>query len=95
MGQVQQAADRADVGANQIRRYLVFIVSFPMRKQGFDGFFAIRVANGFDRRAPAQRGDLLMDPAFGLFLRRGLQELPGFRIGQQRLHLGLVQFRFL
>ncbi len=53
MGQVQQAADRAYVGANLIQRYVLFIVSFPMNKQGFDGFFAIWVANGFDRCATA------------------------------------------
>ncbi|MGO9125604.1 MAG: Ig-like domain-containing protein, partial [Terriglobales bacterium] len=45
--------------------------------------------------APAQRRDLLVNPAFDLLLHGGLQELPGFRIGQQRLHLGIVQFRFL
>ena len=68
ISQVQQAADRAYVGANLIRRYIVFIVSFPMRKQGFDGFFAVGVANGFDWCATAQCGNPFVDPALDLFL---------------------------
>jgi hypothetical protein len=73
--QVQQAAKRTNVRAYLIRRNISFIAVLPIEKQCFHHFLAVWITNGFQRRAPAQGRDLLVDPAFDLLLHGGLHEL--------------------
>jgi hypothetical protein len=51
--QLQQPANGVDIGANLVRRYFLFVVPLPLQEQGFNGLFAVRVADGFDGRASA------------------------------------------